>query len=73
MTQYPSAEQIEAADKNQLGGWIRRLPSPGLWAVERDDFETVLAAENKAMERILARFRQMGGWSPDVSKAVGWE
>ncbi|AXQ68746.1 hypothetical protein HOU00_gp379 [Caulobacter phage CcrPW] len=43
-------------------------------AAGRDEhaFEAVLEREAAIMDRIMVRFREAGGWSPELSKAVGW-
>ena len=72
MSAYPSSIQVEAADKMQLGRWLRHLPSPANHALDRDDFQDVLDAEIKILQRIQDRFKALGGWTPDLSKAIGW-
>ena len=57
---YPTLEQAERADVIQLGGWCRFLPVPGT-----DEALEILNA-------ILDRFQQLGGWTPQLSKHVGW-
>lgn len=73
MSLYPQDSAVEAADKMQLGRWLRHLPSPGYHALDRDDFQDVLDAEIKILERIQERFLAMGGWTPELSKAIGWQ
>ncbi|UTC28812.1 hypothetical protein MARCHEWKA_03000 [Brevundimonas phage vB_BpoS-Marchewka] len=72
MSRYPTPDQVEAADKMQLGRWLRHLPSPANHALGRDDFHEVLDAEIVILERIQARFRALGDWTPELSKAIGW-
>lgn len=57
---YPSLEAAARAGHLQLARWYRQLPSPA------DDTEKVV------LDVIVARFQFMGGWSPALSKAVGW-
>lgn len=66
---YPSLNQVQAASQLQLAKWMRFLPSPGLQAAGNPDFEDVFNKENEVMTRITARFE---GWTPALSKAVGW-
>lgn len=68
---YPSLQMVEDAGQVQLGRWIRRLPSPGEYAAGQPDFMEALRREAKVMDRIIARFQAMGGWTPAISKAVG--
>jgi hypothetical protein len=57
---YPTAEQVAAADRVQLGTWYRFLPSPN------ND------AEIDIMTKIFDRFKAMGMFTPEISKIVGW-
>jgi hypothetical protein len=58
---YPALEEVEAAELEQLGRWYRFLPSPKG------------STEGKVLMRIIERFNSGGGWSPALSKSVGWE
>jgi hypothetical protein len=69
---YPSDEQVEAADHEQLCRWVRFLPSPGMYAVGRKDFNEVLERQAKRLERIQKRLSEMGGFTPEISKKIGW-
>lgn len=55
----PTLEEVEAADQMQLGQWMRFLTTSSL-----DDIEII--------NRIVRRFTAGGGWTPGLSKAVGW-
>jgi hypothetical protein len=68
---YPTLEQVETADREQLGRWYRHLPSPGTHAL-RVNFEEVLTKEAKIMDRICERFKALGMFSPELSKKIGW-
>lgn len=68
---YPSLEDVEIADRVQLGRWWRFLPSPGLEHVGKDDFSKHHIAEVAIMDRIVDRFNEMGGWTAEISKTVG--
>jgi len=77
---YPTIEAVNAADRNQICAWYRFLPSPGISALNRvgegrpyDEFEAALAAEKIIMDRICERFAELGGMTPAISKAVGWD
>lgn len=70
---YPDLVAVETADKFQLARWMRFLPSPGEAAVGTAEFDTAFAQEAKVLEAIIARFAQSGGWTPEISKAVGWD
>lgn len=71
---YPTMEEVEQADRVQLARWTRFLPSPGSWAVgvKVINFESVLAAEARIMNRISDRFKEAGGMTPQISKQIEW-
>ena len=60
MSNYPSKEQVETADRMQICRWYRFLPS----ATNTTDAET--------MDKIVERFKELGGFTPEISKAIGW-
>ena len=57
---YPTIETINAADREQICRYWRFLPSP------RTQAEVV------AMNRISQRFTELGGFTPAISKKIGW-
>ena len=57
---YPTDQQVEAATHEELGYWARFLPSP------------MSEHELKVINRIAERFKEMGGFTPELSKKVGW-
>jgi hypothetical protein len=56
---FPTIDEVERADKEQLARWYRFLPSG----------ET--AADQKIMKRIAERFEILGGMNPELSKKIG--
>jgi hypothetical protein len=56
---FPTIQEVEKADKEQLALWYRFLPSG----------ET--AADQKIMKRIAERFEKLGGMTPELSKKIG--
>ena len=70
---YPTAEQVETADRITLAEWYRFLPSPGMCAIGTPEFEFVLVREAGIMSRIAERFQELGGFDPELSKLIGWE
>jgi hypothetical protein len=56
---FPTIEEVERADREQLARWYRFLPSG----------ET--AADQKIMKRIAERFEKLGGMNPELSKKIG--
>jgi len=59
MKGFPTIEEVERADKEQLARWYRFLPSG----------ET--AADQKIMKRIAGRFEKLGGMTAELSKKIG--
>lgn len=59
MKGFPTFEEVEKADKEQLARWYRFLPSGEN------------AADQKIMKRIAERFDKMGGMTPELSKRIG--
>jgi len=58
---YPSIDEIEAADHEQICRWWRFLPSPS--SVQDLD----------AARFIGERFSAFGGFTPELSKKIGWK
>ena len=72
---YPTIEQVEDANREQLARWYRFLPSPGMDAIDAgkssDEVNPIMKTEAGIMNRIDARLRQTGGMTPEVSKRIG--
>jgi len=56
---FPTIQEVEKADKEQLARWYRFLPSG-----EK-------AADQKIMKRIAERFEKLGGMTAELSKKIG--
>jgi hypothetical protein len=56
---FPTIQEVEKADKEQLARWYRFLPSGES------------AADQKIMKRIAERFERLGGMTPALSKKIG--
>jgi hypothetical protein len=78
MNHYPTHEQVDTADRIQLARWVRFLKSPGMSYIDNHEhvrmlpFEECLKADMLIMDRIIQRFNSMGGFTPAISKAIGW-
>ena len=59
MKGFPTLQEVEKADKEQLARWYRFLPSGEN------------AADQKIMKRIAARFEKLGGMTAELSKKIG--
>ncbi len=69
---YPSKEEVESADHFQICKWWRFLDSPGLRAIGTDDFDEVLKKEVEIMDLIKIKLEEYGGFTPAISKSLGW-
>ena len=57
---FPTMEQVEKADREQLARWYRFLPA-------REG-----ANQRNIIDRIADRFMNMGGMTPGLSKKIGF-
>ena len=70
---YPTVIEVEAANHVQLARWYRFLDSPGMSAIDTPGrFQDVIEHESIIMTRIERRFNDMGGFTPEISKQIGW-
>lgn len=69
---YPTLYDVERASLTQLATWYRFLDSPGTVAIVKPHFGDVLEAQTIVLNRITARFEEMGGMTPAISKQIGW-
>lgn len=69
---YPSMEEVESAAQLQLCRWWRFLKSPGQSAIGSDHFTETLNLEGTIMDRIVERVEEGGGFTPEISKQLGW-
>jgi hypothetical protein len=57
---FPTLEQAETASHEQLARWYRFLPSGNT------------PEQQKVMEKIVKRFKALGGMTPEISKRIGF-
>ena len=69
---YPTLTEVTTASHMQLARWNRFLPGPGSNYIGTDQFEQKLDEEVEIMEAVTARLQNMGGITPQISKAIGW-
>ena len=71
---YPTLNEVNTASRYQICYWWRLLPSPGSRAVDKPEhiFRPILEAEKVIMDRIAERFKEVGGFTPEISKSIGW-
>jgi len=41
--------------------------------MEKFEFDRIMYEEKEILDRVIVRFTEMGGFSPDISKHIGWE
>lgn len=70
---YPTLAEVESADREQLARWYRFLDSPGTGAIGTKNFDSSLDEQRLILDRIIERFKQMGMFTPELSKTIGWE
>jgi hypothetical protein len=69
---FPTMDEVDGANRQQLGRWFRFLPSPGMDWTNDKDYKEKLAKELNILQRILNRFDDLGGWDARLSKQIGW-
>lgn len=57
---YPQIEQVKEASRYEICKWYRHLRSP-----ENQQEEVV-------MNLICERYKELGGFTPELSKQIGW-
>ena len=57
---FPTMEQVEKANREQLARWYRFLPS----GYTRD--------QQKVLDKVAARFKKLGGMTPAIEKKIGF-
>ena len=58
---YPTLLAVELAGRYEICQWYRFLPSP------------VGDEQEKVMQLICKKFKELGGFTPAISKAIGWK
>jgi hypothetical protein len=71
--EYPTLVEVEMAGHLQICMWARRLPTPGFSAIGGPLFAATMSAEAMVLGRICARLRDFGGFTPEISKQIGWD
>jgi len=57
---FPTMEQVEKANREQIATWY--------WILPRSE----AASDRKVMERIVDRFMNMGGMTPGLRQKIGF-
>ena len=58
--EFPTMAEVESADRVAICRWWRFLPS----ATNETD--------RKVQDRIAERYGEVGGFTPEISKTLGW-
>ena len=69
---YPTLEQVNNASHYEICEWVRFLPSPAMSYVGLPNFAEKLEEQATIMDRIVARLAELGGFTPEISKQLGW-
>lgn len=59
--EYPTIEQINAANREQLCRWWRFLPFANC------------DSQVDAINTLEIRFKEAGGFTPEISESIGWK
>jgi len=73
---YPTTEEVKNANHVQICTWYRHLPSPGSNlsnSMDQDEFSKKITEQGEVMNLICEKFKEGGGFTPEISKMVGWE
>ena len=69
---YPTLDQINEANHEDICRWWRFLPSPGSSVIGTGKFGESLEDEVLLMNRIAERLKEFGGFTPEISKWIGF-
>jgi len=52
--------------------WYRFLPSPATGFIGKPNFNEMLQKQKEILDRIIERFGNLGGMTPEISKSIGF-
>lgn len=67
---YPTLEEVEKADRIQICNWHRYLPSPGENYLGENNSQEKADEELIILNAIVLKFKELGGFTPEISKYV---
>ncbi len=81
---YPTMNEVETASQLQLCKWYRFLPLPFTFkypkikgrkisGIEYDMRRTDQERQMEILNRIIEKYRELGGMTTKISKKIGWE
>jgi len=56
---YPTIDEVNQASRLEICAWYRFLPSPK----SKEEIQII--------DRVCIRFSELGGFTPEISKAIG--
>jgi hypothetical protein len=62
--QYPTLDEVDKADLEQICRWYRFLPTPEFSDMQ-ESFDV--------LSRICQRLKDLGGFTPEISKQIGFK
>ena len=70
---YPSLDEVEAADHEQICKWYRHLPSPGDKVPHTlSNYRELVDEQVTIMNLICDKYKSGGGFNSSLSKKIGW-
>lgn len=70
---FPTDKQVDEADIVQLRRWHMHLPVPGFSGIpEGVEWVDQARAEQRILNRIEERIKELGGWSPLAMRSAQW-
>jgi hypothetical protein len=70
---YPTLDQVENADHEQICSWYRHLPSPGDGIdFDSDNYKEEIEKQVEIMKVICDKYKNGGGFNSTLSKKIGW-
>ena len=57
---YPTPEEVERAERYTICYWYRKLP------------DSNCLEQEIILRRICERFKELGGFTAEISKSIGW-
>lgn len=69
MTYPKTIEEIRNADKITVCRWHRFATTDGMLSICNDDLDKAIAMNNELYNRV----HELGGFTPEISKQIGWE
>lgn len=72
---YPTIEEVKKATYYQICNWYRHLKSPGSDlsnSLSNEEFSKRISEQTEVMNLICEKYKDGGGFTPELSKSIGW-